>query len=51
MNWMRDWVYLVIRPFLTQLKNRLANVRIVETDGVQKFYNGANEATDIKGMA
>jgi len=40
MNWMRDWVYLVIKPFLTQLKNRLGNIRI---EG-GKFYNAENQA-------
>lgn len=50
MNWVRDWVFLVIKPFLTQLKNRLLNIKLVEDSGVISFTNSEGVTTTTGAM-
>jgi len=47
MNWVRDWVYLVIKPFLTQLKNRLLNIKLLEFEGIIQFTNSEGVTNSI----
>ena len=46
-EFIRDWVYTVVAPFLTQLKNRLGNIRIAKQGKVVIFHNGENIATNL----
>ncbi len=46
--WVRDWVYRVIKPFLTQLKNRLGNIKLVYMGGATvRFTNAEGVSNDI----
>lgn len=48
MEWIRDWVYRVISPFLTQLKNRLGNIKVAPWNGTSlKFTNAEGVTTDV----
>jgi len=48
-NFIRDWVFNVIAPFLTQLKNRLANIKLTYDLSRNRlnFYNAENELNVI----
>ena len=46
-KWVRDWVYSVIKPFLSQLKNRLNNIKLVESAGNRLKFTDANGNTTV----
>jgi hypothetical protein len=51
MIWARDWVYRVIAPFLTQIKNRLANIKLEKLDnGKLKFTNAENVSEEFANI-
>ena len=45
MEWIRDWVYRVISPFLTQLKNRLGNIKVEPWNGTSLSFTNAEGVT------
>jgi hypothetical protein len=51
MEWTRDWVFKVIKPFLAQTKNRLANIKLEKLDnGKLKFTNAENISEEFTSM-
>jgi len=48
MEWIRDWVYRVVSPFLTQLKNRLGNIKVLPWNGTSlRFINADGVTTEV----